>query len=311
MKKTRKELICLLSLAIILIFTGSAFAQDVCVLKWWTDEATAESCSRSFCDPLEPHTSSGWTATLETTRTQQAAVELYTIDGLMPDPDYNKAIAWTGSCYSGTFYISGIDYWQDAICLDGSWYFTGYTYLDFFESDFYDSNGGWDVVCGPDSDNDELPDSDDNCPAVSNPGQEDCDNDDQGDACDPDFLDTDGDRIDDACDNCPTIENDNQYDVDSDGLGDACDIDTVYGNIAGDIQEGVTVKIYRYSCGLTTYVDSASTNEDGYYSYGDLEEGKHLLTPVAAGYSFNPLNILTPRIPLATAAPYDFTATAD
>jgi hypothetical protein len=49
-------------------------------------------------------------------------------------------------------------------------------------------------------------DSADNCPDVSNPGQE----------------DSDGDGKSDACDNCPTAFNADQLDTDSDGIGDAC-----------------------------------------------------------------------------------------
>jgi hypothetical protein len=83
----------------------------------------------------------------------------------------------------------------------------------------------------------------DNCPNAYNPGQEDFDGDDQGDACDPDddndlfadvidncpFVanqtqtDTDADGVGDACDNCTTVFNLDQADTDLDGLGDACD----------------------------------------------------------------------------------------
>jgi outer membrane protein assembly factor BamB len=228
MKKTRKELICLLSLAIILIFTGSAFAQDVCVLKWWTDEASCEDCVTAryeapTCVPCEPHSPSGFTATMETSRTQQAAAEVYSmVSSFSVNPD------WTGSCYHGSrldpvmgWYVA----WQNNICLDGFW-------NDFGEEDilsmgyFYIlkiSSGGWDVVCGPDSDNDGLPDAADNCPAIVNPDQLDCDKDGQGDMCDPDSVDTDGDGIDDACDNCPVVANPGQEDDDFDSFGDACD----------------------------------------------------------------------------------------
>ncbi|XP_049876570.1 cartilage oligomeric matrix protein [Pectinophora gossypiella] len=114
------------------------------------------------------------------------------------------------------------------------------------------------TVCGPDRDLDGYPDqrlpcsephcTADNCPEVSNSGQEDADKDGIGDSCDPDAdgdgianhpdncpltpnpdqLDRDEDRSDkrgDACDNCPRRYNPGQEDADDDGLGDVCDPD--------------------------------------------------------------------------------------
>lgn len=59
----------------------------------------------------------------------------------------------------------------------------------------------------PDTDNDGVADSEDNC--VDDP------NDDQSDA--------DNDGVGDACDNCPSVSNPSQTDTDGDGVGDACD----------------------------------------------------------------------------------------
>ncbi|CAF4808586.1 unnamed protein product [Pieris macdunnoughi] len=114
------------------------------------------------------------------------------------------------------------------------------------------------TVCGPDRDIDGYPDHQlpcneihckaDNCPDVSNSGQEDADKDGIGDSCDPDAdgdgipnipdncplipnpdqQDRDDDRSDkrgDACDNCPRRFNPGQEDADRDGLGDVCDPD--------------------------------------------------------------------------------------
>ena len=73
-----------------------------------------------------------------------------------------------------------------------------------------------------DTDGDGAPDSQDNCPMVPNPGQENMDGDFLGDLCDDDV---DGDSIPDAVDNCTGLQNPMQSDVDSDGLGDDCDND--------------------------------------------------------------------------------------
>lgn len=77
-----------------------------------------------------------------------------------------------------------------------------------------------------DDDNDTLADGSDNCPFISNVGQQAADNDGTGDACD---LDDDNDTAVDTADNCPRNANPplgtppRQGDADNDGIGDVCD----------------------------------------------------------------------------------------
>lgn len=92
------------------------------------------------------------------------------------------------------------------------------------------------VNCEPviivDTDNDGTPDDEDNCPAQSNPAQDDNDSDGEGDLCDED---DDNDGVTDDDDNCPTDSNNSQNDLDADGEGDACDADDDNDGIADGI----------------------------------------------------------------------------
>ncbi|MBY0371089.1 thrombospondin type 3 repeat-containing protein, partial [bacterium] len=79
--------------------------------------------------------------------------------------------------------------------------------------------------CDPDTDNDGVRNSVDNCPLIANVSQGDVDNDGVGDICDVCFGDdnsgdSDIDYICDANDNCQYIPNQNQLDSDHDNNGD-------------------------------------------------------------------------------------------
>jgi len=71
----------------------------------------------------------------------------------------------------------------------------------------------------PESDNDGILDTSDNCPLISNADQLDTDGDGLGDVCDDDL---DGDGITNRRDNCPLVSNPNQSDSLDNGVGDAC-----------------------------------------------------------------------------------------
>ena len=77
------------------------------------------------------------------------------------------------------------------------------------------------AVMQGDQDGDQVPNGEDNCPAVYNPDQADSDGDGIGDACET--TDGDGDGVSDEQDNCPDLYNPAQEDSDSDGTGDVCD----------------------------------------------------------------------------------------
>jgi hypothetical protein len=124
---------------------------------------------------------------------------------------------------------------------------------------------------GPcDEDGDGILMVDDNCPAVSNAGQEDGDGDDVGDACDncvavpnPGQEDGDGDGVGDVCDNCVTIANPGQENQDGDGLGDACDNCIDVANSDQVDEDGDNVGDACDNCKGVSSSDQTDSDNDG------------------------------------------------
>ncbi len=87
----------------------------------------------------------------------------------------------------------------------------------------------------PDSDNDGIPNAEDNCPTTYNPAQE----------------DSDSDGVGDSCDNCINTYNPDQADEDQDGIGDLCE--WIYGDADGngmiDIDDAVYIIQYIFAGG--------------------------------------------------------------
>jgi len=121
------------------------------------------------------------------------------------------------------------------------------------------------------------------------------------------LADIDADGIENNLDNCPNVTNPNQEDADSDGAGDFCDNDTIYGYITGDVQEGVSIDISLISCGSRETVATITTNTEGYYAFGGLENGQYGIFPQHSNYIFSPIAVFS-QIPQTNIQSYNFTA---
>jgi len=151
MKRTHQAVISIISLMLILSFTSSAFAQDVCIIKWWGDD-------------------SGWAPTSETSRTEEAVLQAFDLFiGYNYDNYEWSYYQWIPNCYEGTkaegeLFLGGRVIWsKGSVCISGFWRaFVEDGNYGYPGDIIFDSSGNWDVICGPDADGDTLPDSEDN-----------------------------------------------------------------------------------------------------------------------------------------------------
>ena len=124
--------------------------------------------------------------------------------------------------------------------------------------------------CQTDTDVDGVCDLTDNCPGLSNPGQEDTDGDGLGDACDNcpitvnvNQSDGDGDGVGDLCDNCLAISNADQADADDDGLGDVCDNCPAAANADQDDVDGDGIGTICDNCPDLANANQLDQDNDG------------------------------------------------
>ena len=107
-------------------------------------------------------------------------------------------------------------------------------------------------------------------------------------------IDCDFDDVPYYEDNCPEISNPGQQDADNDGIGDFCDDDTIYGYIFGEFKEGIDVNIATVGCPNPTIIDTLITDAEGYYSIGDLEDNWYTVYPEDFDYIFVPSSTYVP-----------------
>ncbi len=138
--------------------------------------------------------------------------------------------------------------------------------------------------CAQDTDEDGVPNCDDNCVLVPNEGQENSDADTLGDACDncPDVdnegqENSDTDTLGDACDNCPDVDNEDQADTDDDGVGDACEVKLVFVTatyLNGDLHDAAwggpdDICVMEANSGYDQWQGPGGDNWKAWISYSD------------------------------------------
>jgi hypothetical protein len=124
-------------------------------------------------------------------------------------------------------------------------------------------------------------------------------------------TDDDGDGVLYSDDNCPHVANPLQEDVDDDGEGDICDGDTVYGYISGDVLSNVIVNIYRVECGMSQWAWYYLTADDGYYAFAGVSGGVYEIIPLHNGHTFSPESARVITFFHPDERTFNFTATTE
>jgi hypothetical protein len=82
----------------------------------------------------------------------------------------------------------------------------------------------------------------------------------------------------------------------------------IQGQITGGVKADINVELYKTTCGDEELVETITTNAEGYYGFGCLDDGIYRVVPDNASYIFNP-EFDNVQIPQTVIQSYDFNST--